>query len=315
MLSLRTHLTSPSSKGFTLIELLVVIAIIAVLIGLLSSAVQKVRAAAQNSQCKNNLHQIVIATHNYESANGTLPPGGNPHTNVGTLVYLLPYLEQGNLYATIPANVLNGTGYPWWYYTLYSWDPYTTFNTPISTFACPADGQTPQIGTQAYYTTYSAGVFAPYYPSSSFPQFAKLAPTNYCSSAGALGNVGGFYGTWYGPFEEGSGYRLVQIADGTSQTIFFGESLGGTNSGQRDFNVAWGGAGAMPLAWDLIEPCQWYTFGSYYQGCVNFAFGDCSVRSLTKIGPNSDFFSTHWYNLMSAGGMIDGSPVSWNQLE
>jgi prepilin-type N-terminal cleavage/methylation domain-containing protein/prepilin-type processing-associated H-X9-DG protein len=83
-------------SGFTLIELLVVIAVIAVLIGLLLPAVQKVREAAANAQCKNNLKQIALAAHNYESANGSLP--GYDLQFVSPLVRLLPYLELGNQY-------------------------------------------------------------------------------------------------------------------------------------------------------------------------------------------------------------------------
>ena len=81
-----------SRRGFTLIELLVVIAIIAILIGLLLPAVQKVREAAVKTQCTNNLKQLALAAHNYESAQGRLPLG-----NSAVFVQLLPYIEQDNL--------------------------------------------------------------------------------------------------------------------------------------------------------------------------------------------------------------------------
>ncbi len=93
----------PSRRGFTLIELLVVIAIIGILIALLLPAVQKVREAAYRSQCANNLKQISLACHNYESANGYFPPGSSnwpsgASSGGSMLSLVLPYMEQGNLY-------------------------------------------------------------------------------------------------------------------------------------------------------------------------------------------------------------------------
>ena len=89
--------------AFTLIELLVVIAIIAVLIGLLVPAVQKVREAANRMKCGNNLRQMVLGAHNYESQHRTFPPSSGPQPIAGTSrasleALLLPYLEQGNKY-------------------------------------------------------------------------------------------------------------------------------------------------------------------------------------------------------------------------
>jgi prepilin-type N-terminal cleavage/methylation domain-containing protein/prepilin-type processing-associated H-X9-DG protein len=121
-------------RGFTLIELLVVIAIIAVLIGLLLPAVQKVREAAARTSCKNNLHQFGLAMHMYHDTNHAFPPAFAKPSNYGWSVWLLPYVEQQNLF-----NIINPLG------TNISLNANTTLK--LSVCNCPSDPASSTVNT------------------------------------------------------------------------------------------------------------------------------------------------------------------------
>jgi prepilin-type N-terminal cleavage/methylation domain-containing protein len=310
--------------GFTLIELLVVIAIIAVLIGLLVPAVQKVRQAASKMSCSNNLHQIAIAAANYESANGVLPPGANFNQNVfggsfiGCLPYLLPYVEQDPVFKQIPANFfdVNQTNQGFWDGNAAA---LAASQVNIKTFMCPSDNPFVEVQNYTFLALILYGpaltLYGYYDPNTRNIPFGK---SNYAASGGAIGSCASaspFYNQFCGPYYGDSRNKTSNINDGSSNTIGFGELLGGTSGPSRDWNLSWMGSGAQATAWQLLNPAQWYTFGSFHTAGVQFAMCDGSVKTMSRVGSGTNWFSTPWYNFMYASGQNDGQVITWATLE
>jgi prepilin-type N-terminal cleavage/methylation domain-containing protein/prepilin-type processing-associated H-X9-DG protein len=217
--------------GFTLIELLVVIAIIAILIGLLIPAVQKVREAAARSQCSNNLHQIGVALHNYYSSNNVLPPGcttdGTPFGSGGGwgsswMVFLLPMIEQGNLF-----NQWQFTGGNSGYVNANNRTVDT--NIVIPTYRCPSTALPmfeEYTGTvmQASYVGISGAanqaLTATAYRESRIDESANK--TTCCNGGGPASGGGTFF--------RGSQVKISDMTDGSSQVLMVSE--------QTDFMIA-----------------------------------------------------------------------------
>ncbi|MFO0954286.1 MAG: DUF1559 domain-containing protein [Isosphaeraceae bacterium] len=202
-------------SGFTLIELLVVIAIIAVLIALLLPAVQSAREAARRAQCVNNLKQLALSAHNYESSQGTFPmgtvrralyygPGPNCAATVGHTWsnYLYPFME--NNAASNSINYSLGYNYI---------QQRTAFDAKVNSLLCPSDLPATQLDTNTYVSTTQSG-YAGVSGLTEVLIYRYNPPTN-ADRCGALDNEG--------IFGVNNATTISSITDGTSNTVMIGE--------------------------------------------------------------------------------------------
>jgi prepilin-type N-terminal cleavage/methylation domain-containing protein len=242
-------------NGFTLVELLVVIAIIGILVGLMLPAVQAAREAARRMQCSNNVKQLALAMHNYESANRKFPAGslrGVDGYKIGWVGRLFPFFEQGNRADQIGVSMVDHM--PWRFETAPHNGRSTLYTAPIPTLICPSS----ELGSNSSH-----------YRSSTLPWVTEQGALHYRAVGGAV-TSGVVAGTWSaharyttsGIMYPISNVRFGDISDGTSNTLMFGEysSAIGLPAGLR----------APTSAWGAIQPWTWGYY-CYEAPCPGFA--------------------------------------------
>jgi prepilin-type N-terminal cleavage/methylation domain-containing protein/prepilin-type processing-associated H-X9-DG protein len=297
--------TDRNRQGFTLIELLVVIAIIAILIGLLLPAVQKIREAANRMSCSNKLKQLGLACHNYHDTLGKLPNAYDAKTGLSWHVMILPYIEQDNLYRqfdlTNPSFVhtIVGRNNP---HGLVKLAAYQCPSCPLKEQAFGAPNNTNGTSDLIPATTGQPAAIAHYYgvngPRGTNPTTGQPYPVGTALHEGVPVATSGI-------FQRDGENKLTDITDGTSTTLMIvemswvspqygtryrtwvrgGEEYAGVVAGRPAFVVSCrnvtNGINAIFTA-NLIVPYNDVPFGSMHPGGMNAAFGDGSVRFLRQ---------------------------------